>query len=155
MRHFKCLQQFFGFVYFLLFTTVLSQWGFSRGKFRLLSLGKASSDTRATQPTVHAGCFSVSIIHQTLTWAMGSLMCAQMLMRVIAQGSVRTHIRESALKVDSWRKISCRTRELNLRQRCDGRCSTNELHPHTKLKEAKSLHKCKLKRIEEWVLTLP
>ena len=24
--------------------------------------------SRATQPTVHAGCFSVSIIHRTLTW---------------------------------------------------------------------------------------
>ena len=31
-----------------------------------------------TQPTVHAGCFSVSIIHQTLTWTTGSLMFAQM-----------------------------------------------------------------------------
>ena len=34
--------------------------------------------SRATQPTVHAGCFSVSIIHRTLTWTTGSLMCAQM-----------------------------------------------------------------------------
>ena len=29
------------------------------------------------KPTVHAGCFSVSIIHQTLTWTTGSLTCAQ------------------------------------------------------------------------------
>ena len=31
--------------------------------------------SRAVQPTVHAGCFSVSIIHRTLTWTMGSLTC--------------------------------------------------------------------------------
>ena len=30
-------------------------------------------------------------------------MCAQMLMHVIAHGSVQTHVRESALKVD-WEK---------------------------------------------------
>ena len=37
--------------------------------------------SRATQPTVHAGCFSVSITHRTLTWTTGYLTCAQMLMR--------------------------------------------------------------------------
>ena len=45
---------------------------------------------RATQPTVHAGCFSVSIIHRTLTWTTGSVTCAQMLMPVIAHKGVRT-----------------------------------------------------------------
>ena len=35
--------------------------------------------SRATQPTLHAGCFSVSLIHRTLTWTTGSLTCAQML----------------------------------------------------------------------------
>ena len=59
--------------------------------------------SRATQPTVHAGCFRVSIIHRTLTWTTGSLTCAQMLMHAIAHGGVRTHVRESALKVDSGR----------------------------------------------------
>ena len=29
--------------------------------------------SRATHPTVHAGCFIVSIIHRTLTWTTGSL----------------------------------------------------------------------------------
>ena len=47
-------------------------------------------------------------------------MCAQMLMHAIAHGGVRTHVRESALKVDSGRKIPCRTGESNLRQRCAG-----------------------------------
>ena len=64
--------------------------------------------SRATQPTVHAGCVSVSIIHRTLTWTTGSLTCAQMLMHAFAHGGVRTHVRESALKVDSGRKIPCR-----------------------------------------------
>ena len=40
--------------------------------------------SRSTQPTVHVGCFSVSIIHWTLTWTTGSLTCARMLMHAIA-----------------------------------------------------------------------
>ena len=32
----------------------------------------------ATQPTVHAEGFSVLIIHRTLTWSTGYLMCTQM-----------------------------------------------------------------------------
>ena len=31
--------------------------------------------SRATPPTVHAGCFSLSIIQRTLTWTTGSLTC--------------------------------------------------------------------------------
>ena len=46
--------------------------------------------SRATQPTVHAGCFSVSIIHRTLTWTSRSLSCEQMFMYTIAHGDVRT-----------------------------------------------------------------
>ena len=46
--------------------------------------------SRATQPTVHAGCFSVSITHRTLTWTTGSLMCAQVEMHAIAHDVVRT-----------------------------------------------------------------
>ena len=57
-----------------------------------------------TQPTAHVGCFSLSIIHQTLTWTTESLMC----------------VTESALKVDSGRKIPCRTWESNLPQRRAG-----------------------------------
>ena len=102
------------------FTTLLSHRDFSHGKFGLLSPGKASCDSRATQPTVHAGCFSVSIIHRTLTWITGSLTCAQMLMHAIAHGGVITDVRESALKVGFGRKIPCRTGESNLRQRCAG-----------------------------------
>ena len=46
--------------------------------------------SRATQPTVRAGCFSVSTIHRTLTRTKGSLMSAQMLMHAIAHGGVQT-----------------------------------------------------------------
>ena len=46
--------------------------------------------SHATQPRVHAGCFSVSIIHQTLTWTTASLRCAQMLMHAIAHRGVWT-----------------------------------------------------------------
>ena len=76
--------------------------------------------SRAIRPIVHARCFSVSIIYRTLTWTKGSLTCAQMLMHAIAHGGVRAHVKESALKVDFERKITCRTEESNLRQRRDG-----------------------------------
>ena len=51
---------------------------------------------------------------------MGSLTCAQMFMHVIAHGAARTHVTESALKVDSGRKIPRRTGESNQRQRRAG-----------------------------------
>ena len=116
----RMLEVFFGFFFFL--TTVLSQWDFSRGKFRSLSLGKASYD-RVTLPNLQCmlGVFSVSMNHQTLTWTTGSLMCAQMFMHVIAHGGVQTQVREPALKIGSGRKIPGRTRESNLHQRrCEG-----------------------------------
>ena len=70
--------------------------------------------SRTTQPMVHAGCFGVSIIHQTLTWTAGSLTCTQMLLRAIAHRGCTDTERESALNVDSGRKKPCRMRELNL-----------------------------------------
>ena len=75
--------------------------------------------SRATQPTVHAGCLSVFMIQRTLTWTTGSLTCAQMSIQAIAHG-MYGHTWESALKADSWRKIPCRTGESNLRQRRAG-----------------------------------
>ena len=89
--------------------------GFLPWEFRVAFPGESQLRySRATQPTVHAGCFSVSIIHRTLIWTTGSLTCAQMLMHALAHGGVRTHVRESALKADSSRKIPCRTEESNL-----------------------------------------
>ena len=45
--------------------------------------------SRATKATVHAGCFSVSVIYQTLTRTTESFTCAQA-MHTIAHGGVRT-----------------------------------------------------------------
>ena len=95
--------------------------GFLQWEMRVAFLRESQPrQSRAIQLTVHVGCFSVSIIHRTLTWTKGYLTCAQMLMHATAHGGVRTHVRESALKVDSGRKISCRTGESNLHQWHDG-----------------------------------
>ena len=85
--------------FFFFVTTVVSQWDFTHGKFRLPSPGKASCDSCTTQPTVHSGCFSVPIIHRTLTWTTGSLTCAQMLMQAITHGVTDTHKR---VCTESW-----------------------------------------------------
>ena len=55
--------------------------------------------SRAIQPTVHAGCFSISIIHRTLVWTTGSLMFAQMLMHSTAHRGCTDTVRESAWKL--------------------------------------------------------
>ena len=105
--------------------------GFSHGKIRLLFRGESQQrQSCATQPIAQSGCFSSFITHRTLTWTTGSLTCTQVVMHVIAKGGgggrgwvggdVRTHVRVSALKVNSGRKIPCRTEESNLRQPRDG-----------------------------------
>ena len=98
--------------------------------------------SRATKPTVHAECLSVSIIHRTLTWTTGSLTCTQMLINAIAHGGVRTHLRESALKVDPGRKIPCHTGESNLRQLSQWATSPPQkhAHPHTHLPKHAHTH---------------
>ena len=60
------------------------------------------------------------MIQQPLTWTTGTLTCTQMLMHATAHGGVWTHIRQSALKVDSGRKITWHTKESNLRQQHAG-----------------------------------
>ena len=61
------------------FTTLSSQWNFSHRKFGLLSPRESQlRQSRVTQPTVRAWCFSVFTIPRTLTWTTGSLTCAQM-----------------------------------------------------------------------------
>ena len=55
--------------------------------------------SRGTQPTVHAGCFSVSVIHRTLPWTTGSLTYAQMKMHAITHGAVQT--RQESLQAES------------------------------------------------------
>ena len=117
----------------LLFIPILSLWDFSHGKIGLLSLGKASCD-RVALPKLRCmlGVLSVPIIHRTPSWTTGFLTCAQMLIHAIAHGGVRTHVKESALKVDSGRKIPRDTGESNLRERHDGpmlQPSEPHLHP--------------------------
>ena len=58
-----------------------------------------------TQPMVHARCFSVPIIHQTVTWTTECLTCSQMLMHTIVNVGVKTHVRESTLKID-WERMA-------------------------------------------------
>ena len=104
---------------FLLFTTVLSQRNFSHRKFGLPSLGKASCNSRATQSTVHAGYFSVSIIHQTLTRTTGSLVCAQCSCMWLHMG---VHGHRKRICAENWlgEKITCHSEESNLCQQHAG-----------------------------------
>ena len=92
---------------------------FLKWKIRVTFPGESQlRQSRATHPTVHTGCFGISIIHRTLTWTTGSVTCAQMFMHAIAHGGVRTYVRESALlKVDSEREIPRGTGESNLPHR--------------------------------------
>ena len=76
---------------FLFSNNCIVPGGFLPSKIRVAFPGESQlRQSRATQVTVHGGCFSVSIIHPTLTWTTGSLTCAQMLMLAIAHGGVRT-----------------------------------------------------------------
>ena len=112
-----CSVPFFKHIFsFTFFSTILSQWDFSHRKFGLPSLGKASCD-RVALPNLRCtlGCFSVSIIHRTLTMATGFLTCTLMQMHPIVHKGITDTVRESALKIDSRRKIPCRTGESNLR----------------------------------------
>ena len=92
---------------------------------------------RATQLTVHAGSFNVSIIHRTLTWPTGSLTCAQMLMRAIAHEGCTDTVRESALKVDSGRKslaaLGNRTCVGSVPVQCCNRLSYIPSHKHSNI----------------------
>ena len=56
-------------------------------------------------------------------------MCAQLLMHALAHGGCTNTVRESALKVDSVRKILCRTGESNPLQRRAGPTLYPERHP--------------------------
>ena len=102
-------------------TTVLSQMGFLPREIRVAFPGESQlRQSRATQPTMHAGCFEC--VHNTPN--------SDMDFRIF---NVRTYlnaydctrgctdtVRESALKADSGRKIFCRTGESNLSQRRAG-----------------------------------
>ena len=103
--------------------------GFLSWEIRVAFPGETQlRQSRTTQRAVHAGfvvvvclfVFSISIIHRTLTWATGSLTCAQMLTHATAHGGCTDTVRVSALKVDSERKFPCCTGESNLRRQRAG-----------------------------------
>ena len=60
---------------------------------------------------------------------LGFLMCTQILMHVITHRGFADTVSEFALKVDSGRKITCRSRDSNLRQFCAWllSCNINQL----------------------------
>ena len=114
------VNDFFLFFFFTFYSCIVPM-GFLPWENRVAFPGESQlRQSRATRPAVHAWCFCVFKIHRTRTWTTGSLTGAQMLMHAIAHGGVRTHERESALKVESGEKIPCRIGESNLRQRHDG-----------------------------------
>ena len=108
------------FVYLFYFTTELSHWDFSNGKFGLLSRAMPAA-TESRYPT-HGACWVFLRFHNPLNSDMD---CRIFNVRTDVNACSCTWgcmdtIRESALKVDSGRKIPYRTRESNLRQRRAG-----------------------------------
>ena len=78
-------------LFFIFFLQLYCPIGISpMGNLGCFPSEKASCDSHATQPMVHAGCFSVSIIHQTLTWTTETSTSAQMLMHAVANVGVQT-----------------------------------------------------------------
>ena len=81
----------FTFTFYLYFLQLYYPNGIFPREIRVAFPGESQlRQSRATQPAMHAGCFGVSIIHQTLTGTKESLTCAQMLMYVIVYWDVRT-----------------------------------------------------------------
>ena len=84
-----------------------------RGKFRSPDLGKATAATRAVLSIPNKQCmqyFHVPVL------GMGT----DVKMHAVAHEGCMDTVRESALKVDSGRKIPCRTGELNLHRQHAG-----------------------------------
>ena len=76
--------------------------------------------TRATQHTVHAECFSVSIVYGTLTWTTECLTCPQILVHAIALGGARTPKESLHRKLTLGEKSLAAPEKSNLPQRHDG-----------------------------------
>ena len=122
-KRMKCLQclLYLEMCFFFFFYNRIVPSGFLPWEIRVAFPGESQlRQNGVKQPTVHAGCFSICIIHRTLTCTTGSLTCAQMFMHRIAHEGCSDTVRESALKVDSGRKIPCRTEQSNLPQRRAG-----------------------------------
>ena len=76
---------FFNFFFISYFYSHIVPLGFLPSEIRVTFPGESHlQQSRATQPVVYAGCFSVSIIQRTPRWTIGFLTFAQMLMYAIA-----------------------------------------------------------------------
>ena len=76
----------------VVFFIVLSHWiGISpMGNLGCFPGGKPAATVTLPNLFMNAGCFSILIVHQTLTWTTGSLMRTQLLLHVIVHGIVWT-----------------------------------------------------------------
>ena len=110
---------FFGLLFFL------GGWGGWGGgyffvpcrKFRSTYLGKTAA-TREALPSPISVC-SIFASKQWYGWqCLGILTCAQMLLHAVEHGGCMDTVTESALKVDSGRKIPCCTGDSNRHQDC-------------------------------------
>ena len=74
-----CVFHVIGILHFCILQLYCPIWISAMGNSGFFSRGKpAASESRyPSYGTVHAGCFSVSIIHRSLTWTAGSLMSAR------------------------------------------------------------------------------
>ena len=113
-QYFTRWKSWFFFFHFTFYNCIVP-FGFLQWKTQVAFPWESQlQQSHTIQPMVHAGCFSVSIIHRTMTWTTRSLTCTRILMHEIAHRGCAGTTRESALKVDSGRKIPCLTGESNL-----------------------------------------
>ena len=87
-------------------------------KFRSPCLRKATAAARTVLPTLTSAC-SISMCPNSVAAGVWNFkMCAQISMHVTAHSGCANTVRESALKVNSGRKILCHPGELNPCQYC-------------------------------------
>ena len=119
--------------YVYLFTTVLSPWDFSHGQSGLPSPEKARWD-RVELP--NPGCTLGVLVFSSSTGLWHGLQDLQHAHRVNACDCARRctdTVRESAVKVDSRRKVPFRTGESNMRRRLPTELHPNPTHHHNSI----------------------
>ena len=98
---------FFFFFFFFLHTfyNCIVPMGFLPREIQVEFSGESQlRQSLATQPTEHAECFSVSIIHRTLTRTTGSLLCSQMKTHAIAHEGVCGHRKRVCSESRLWER---------------------------------------------------
>ena len=95
--------------------------GFLPWEIRFVFPGESQlPQSRATQPMVHAGCFSVSTIQQNSNMDYRIFYVRTDFNACKYTRRFTDTLGESALKIDSRRKLPCRTEESNLHQQRAG-----------------------------------